>query len=358
MAPTSFVREDLRILGDAYDLQTFAFRARSGFPRKHVTLLSERARLATWLNAELPKTSAAFGWFADYHTSPLAVQAQRRGIPSAIVIGGYDAMRVPEQGHGVYSSWWRAPLARRASATASVLLPVADALVRTQNPFLAAGSQEQGLDVFAPNHAPTCTVPTGYDPDQWPLGPAERSPRVLTVGIIDSGKRVWIKGIDLVLEAARRLPEVPFEIVGVPHGDLSRLGLEAPPNVECHPPVERGALVDAYQRASVYLQLSRVEGMPNVLCEAMLCGAVPVGTEVFGIPAAIGSAGWTVPAPDVSLITERIQSALAASPPARQAARDYIAATFPLSRRRRALRGLLDGLMDGESPESVIGELA
>ncbi|MEO0557127.1 MAG: glycosyltransferase family 4 protein [Bacteroidota bacterium] len=358
MAPPSFVREDLRIFEEAYDLRTFAFRTGTGVPGKHTTLLSERARLASWLKAELPHVSAAFGWFADYHTSPLAVQARRRGIPSAIVVGGYDAMRIPEHRHGVYASRWRAPLARRAARATSVLLPVADSLVQTRNPFLPLGSQDQGLDVFVPDHAPTHTVPTGYDPDQWAMGPMVRESRVLTVAIIDSAKRVWIKGIDLVVEAARCLPNVRFDIIGVPQGDLSKVGLNPPPNVECHPPVQREALVEAYQQASVYLQLSRVEGMPNVLCEAMLCGAVPVGTDVFGIPAAIGAAGWTVAVPDVSAIVARIQSALAAPSPARHAARDHVATTFPLARRRRTLHTLMDGLMDGQPPEKVLRELA
>ena len=37
------------------------------------------------------------------------------------------------------------------------------------------------------------------------------------------------------------------------------------------------------------------EGLPNALCEAMLCECVPVGTDVQGIRTAMGDAGFYVP---------------------------------------------------------------
>src|SRR5690606_39307412 len=50
-----------------------------------------------------------------------------------------------------------------------------------------------------------------------------------------------------------------------------------PENVTIVGPRPREALPAEYGAASVYLQLSRSEGLPNVLCEAMACGCIPVG---------------------------------------------------------------------------------
>jgi len=181
---------------------------------------------------------------------------------------------------------------------------------------------------------------------------------VLTVGLFSSAEVLWRKGIDLVVEAARRLPDIPFDIVGasVPEQDLNE-AYAPPPNVAFHGPVERAELETWYQKASVYLQLSRAEGMPNVICEAMLCGAIPVGSEVFGIPAAMGDVGYVVSEPDVPSIAGAIEDALAASPAKRKEAREHIADTFTLERRRSTLQTLLDGLMDGEKIQTVLSGL-
>ena len=58
-------------------------------------------------------------------------------------------------------------------------------------------------------------------------------------------------------------------------------------NVSLLPALDRKDLVTHYNTTSIYAQLSRSEGLPNVLCEAMLCGCIPVGSPVFGIPKAV-----------------------------------------------------------------------
>ena len=46
-----------------------------------------------------------------------------------------------------------------------------------------------------------------------------------------------------------------------------------------------------YQNNKFYFQGSRLEGLPNSVCEAMLCGCIPIGSKVFGIPDIIGNTG-------------------------------------------------------------------
>ena len=358
LRPTSFVRDDLALLGERYDVRPFDFGTGAGRLGRGLALARGQARLAAWLRAEVPRAAAAFGWFADYHTLPLVEAARRRGVPSVVALGGYDAMDLPELGYGVFASRWRAPLARRVLTHASVVAPVSASLVRSTNPFLRRpGSEAQGIDRFAPGHAPAAAVPTGYDPDAWPLGPGRRAPTVLSVGMIDSDRTFRRKGLDLMVEVAREVPEAVFSIVGlqVPHAQV-RARYRPPDNVTLAGPVPRGELAALYGAASVYLQLSRAEGMPNVVCEAMLCGAVPVGSDVFGIPDAIGDAGTVVATPDPAEIAGAIRPLLAAGAEARQAARDHVAATFPRRRRAQALFGLLDGLMDGADPAALAAE--
>ena len=57
-----------------------------------------------------------------------------------------------------------------------------------------------------------------------------------------------------------------------------------PPNVEVRPKSTPQELRQAYSEAQFYFQGSRVEGLPNVFCEAMLCECIPIGRNVLVFP--------------------------------------------------------------------------
>jgi glycosyltransferase involved in cell wall biosynthesis len=136
------------------------------------------------------------------------------------------------------------------------------------------------------------------------------------------------------------MPDVQFEVIGVPaerHAPIQQT-YQPPPNVTLHTPVPRESLPAMYGRASVYAQLSRAEGQPNVLSEAMCCGCIPVGSNVFGIPETIGDTGVVVDVPEIDAITAALRRALdGATPEAREAARTRITDHFSLERRQRHL---------------------
>ncbi|OZC02001.1 glycosyltransferase family 4 protein [Rubricoccus marinus] len=353
LQPTSFVRDDLSLLAERYDVRSheFGVDVARGSLGKAAALVRGMARLSAWTAAEAATADLLYGWFADYHIWPLV--RQRRPIPLALAMGGYDAMDLPDLGYGVFASSWRGPLAKRVLGAADALFPVSGSLVRSQNTFLrASGAEAQGVAVHVPRLQTKCTVvPTGYDPDAWPLGAIDRKPSVLSVATVDSHTTFLRKGLDVLIEVARAMPDVPFQVVGMRMDEAAvRERYHPPANVEFIRALPREMLAAVYGQASVYLQLSRAEGMPNVLCEAMLCGCAPVGSNVFGIPDAIGDAGWIVDDPDPLAIAAAVREALAAPEALRRRARAHIADTFPRERRRRELFGLLDALLDGERP--------
>ena len=117
----------------------------------------------------------------------------------------------------------------------------------------------------------------------------------------------------------------------------ARIEASRPPNVELLSYRSRGDLLPLYQRAKVYCQPSLSEGLPNSLCEAMLCGCSPVGTAVGGIPAAIGETGRVVPYGDVRQMQQAIGAALQASPQPVESARARIIRKYPLAAREASL---------------------
>ena len=223
-------------------------------------------------------------------------------MPTAIFLGGYDAMRLPELNYGVFASPWRAPLARLVLRHASLLLPVDEALMASENRYATwPEARPQGVLAHVPGLVtPYAVVPTGYDAEAWPMGAPERGRTVCTVAFVDSERTLRLKGIDILFEVAQRMPEVSFNVVGVLPGihDPIARRFSVPPNVHLLPPRPRAELAAFYGAHAVYVQLSRSEGLPNVLCEAMLCGCVPVGSAVGGIPSVIGDTGCVVEVPD------------------------------------------------------------
>ena len=57
------------------------------------------------------------------------------------------------------------------------------------------------------------------------------------------------------------------------------------------PPQPHAKVLECMVQSQLYVQASISEGMPNALMEAMLCGCIPVGSNVAGIPKLIGEWG-------------------------------------------------------------------
>ncbi len=348
--PSPFVQDDLTLLTAHYDVRTFHFDAqRARSPGGMQRLLWQQYQ---WLQRELEEAALILGWFADYHMVLPVNRARRRGVPVALILGGFDCRCLKALHDGVFCSAWRAPLARYVYRHATLLLPVTAALM--EMPATAwTENRAQGVRAWVPAlTTPFRVIPTGYDPEQWPLGPARRAPIVRTVAFVDSMRVLRCKGIDLLLAAARRLPDVSFEVVGVtPEMQQAIQAQYRPsPNVHLRPPVPRDALPAIYAETSVYAQLSRAEGLPNALCEAMLCGCIPVGSPVFGIPEAIGEVGFIVEEPEAEAVAAAIRAALACGPARRQQARNRIVQRFSRERRARELITTLEALRRPQLP--------
>jgi glycosyltransferase involved in cell wall biosynthesis len=347
LSPTSFVRDDRALLEKHYDVRTFHFDA------EKITSATGLARLwmrqLQWLLRELPEADLLYGWFADHHAVLPVLLGRWLGVPTAIVLGGMDCNRLPEVGYGVWASRWRAPLVRWMCRHAAILLPVSEALMYHENAYAdPPRTLENGIRAHVPNLKTPCrAIPTGYDPADWPLGPMGRDPIVSTVALIDRERRVRVKGIDVLIEVARRCSSMTFRIVGVTNDMAAHLrrAYAPPDNVVLKPPRDRSALVEVYHETSVYAQLSRTEGLPNVVAEAMCCGCVPFGSRVGGTPELVEGVGRIVERPDPDAIAEQLRALLdEITPKRRRAARRHITENYSREHRRDRLISTLAAL--------------
>ena len=112
----------------------------------------------------------------------------------------------------------------------------------------------------------------------------------MTVANINHSRIIEIKGISLIFNLAKQVPEFKFQIIGLENKSLIET-YKKPKNVKFIKPKKDQDLRDYYSESQYYIQPSRLEGLPNALCEAMLCECIPIGNKVFGIPKAIGTTG-------------------------------------------------------------------
>ena len=165
--------------------------------------------------------------------------------------------------------------------------------------FLSEYSRQQG-EALGADPLRTAVVNIGIDCSLY--GPApEREQRVLFVGQFDVRK-----GVDDVVEAARRLPDVPFDMVGW-GGEEERLRQIAPPNLRVSHLTGEDALRPLLARASIFLLPSRGEGFPLALLQAMASGCAVVCTLPFDF------AGEHVPVGDMPALVRAV-ARLAAEP--------------------------------------------
>lgn len=272
-----------------------------------------------------------FCWFASVHSGVAVLVARLLGKQTVVVLGGADVAAEREIGYGIWLTRWKRPFVRLAIRGAHTVLVV--------DPSLGLKARQlvnyDGRNIRY--------LPTGYDGTVWyPSGQKERM--VLTVACSRNVVQARKKGIDFLCRAAAEMPDVGFAVIGVDEGVVEDAGISVPNNVTLLPAVPQEALLAHYQRAVVYCQPSRSEGLPNALCEAMLCECIPVGTAVDGIPTGIGDTGFLIPLGDVEALIGALRKALEVDSVRGRRARERIIAEFPVQRRRDGLKKVIVGL--------------
>lgn len=133
---------------------------------------------------------------------------------------------------------------------------VADRVHWAGSPWLADEVRAMGLKC---EYVPSTWVEI---PDAVPPMPAEFS----VLAHLPSASRAELYGIDHLFKAARRLPHIQFDIVGILPGER----LEAPANVTVHGRVP--SMYPFFRRASAFWRPARHDGLAFVSLEALAHG--------------------------------------------------------------------------------------
>jgi glycosyltransferase involved in cell wall biosynthesis len=318
---STFVLRDLGILEKKYRVIRFTYKGEKDLFSNILAQLS----LKFWLLRHIWTSYALYIWFADYHAF-LPVLFSKIWKKKAFVIeGGYDTVIIPEIHYGSHFSGLRSKMSSFAMKHASLNLPVCETLTPE-------------IMRWAPN-AKIQHLYTGYDSNFF-KAKGQKKKLILTVATGNSEQRIRLKGINEFINVAQKLPDYRFIIIGIGREGRNHL-INLPDNCEIFDKMNQKELLTWYQQSKIYAQFSMREGLPNVVCEAMLCECIPVGFRVGGIPVAIGNAGYIIENRSIDGAVNAIKLAMDADSKNGIIARQHIIDRFPQKAREEKLLELL-----------------
>ena len=227
------------------------------------------------------RAAGAVVWFAAPTYGAVTAAACREfGVPLLVIAGGFDVASDPDLGFGAAVAGWRLRAVRMVLESASDVWAFSGAA----RGAITAVADPRRLEVVAP------AVDTAFFRPALAGGPPRERRLVVSTCAAITPVSLRQKGVDRLVAAARRLPDVAFVVTGRLEASplVQAWAAAAPANVTFAGYVPRDALRDLYARAAVAAQLSRHEGFGVAAVEAAAMGChvvttrLPVFTEVLG----------------------------------------------------------------------------
>ena len=319
----SYIQEDLEILQRHFDVKEIQW-----------TRTRDLKRVLTVVK-HIYKTDLSFIWFAAGHAARVVALSKIFGKKTVVVASGYSVADMPEIDYGLMISPKSARKVKFVLKNADKVLAVSEF------------NKKEILKYITPENVKL--IYHGVDSDKFkPKSDKKNSEEdniVITVGGI-SKRTIKRKGIGTFVKSANYLPHVHFAVIGgcVEDSDsvesIKYLKSTAPQNVEFTGFVSDKELIEWYQKAKVYVQISAHEAFGISLAEAMLCECVPVVTNNAALPEVVGDTGFYAPYGDSKATAEAIGEALKSDKG--KEARERIKNMFPIGRRERELINIIE----------------
>lgn len=310
---STFVKADLNALSQIYDVRTFKYNSKKDILK---------------LLFEVLRTDLNYSWFVLGYTSIAVLFSKLFHKKSIAVAGGWDVVSMPEINYGAMQSSKRRRKTKFALDYADRILAVSE-------------STKREVISWSPN-SKVVTVYNGINPGFY-VPKNNKKNLVLTVGGVTWGT-VHKKGLETFVKSAKYLEGIEFVLAGK-HFDDSHKYLEsiASPNVRFTGYIFSDELLDLYQSAKVYVQVSAHESFGCSLAEAMLCECVPVVTERGALPEVVGDTGYYVDYNDPEATAQMIEKALASNkgPDARMRIKEL----YPVNKRKDEIIEIIEELL-------------
>ncbi|MCH7762933.1 MAG: glycosyltransferase family 4 protein [Candidatus Marinimicrobia bacterium] len=339
---STFVKKDFDFLNSKFTVRKFYYRHSKSLIKHFI----EQIRLFSWLSYQIWWCKSIFIWFGDYHAFLPVVFGKITHKKTIIIVGGYDAVSIPCIEFGLFykkNPAIRILLTKLAYIFANYILPVDKSLIKGTNSYIDEKILPIGIKSFIKNiKARFYIIPTGYSSKKWYKKESLSDKNtILTIGIASNIRTFVRKGFDLFFEIAKNMPQSNFVIIGLKGEMLKYAKSIATPNIKIFSIVKNNELIVHYSSAKVFCQLSMSEGLPNTLCEAMLCECIPVGSNVNGIPDAIDNCGFILMKKNIDEAVALAQKALNSEANLGKQARNRIIEKYSIEKRENSLLSII-----------------
>ena len=335
---TTFVKRDLDMLQEKYEVKGFEFFHQS---KIHTPLLFFRQLV--FIIRNLNGARISFCMFAGYHSFLPALFSKIFKKPFVIILGGTDSVLIPSLNYGILRKGLIGRFARWSYQMTDHFAPVHRSLISYENTYDESMPKYQGLKNLLPAiDAEFTVIHNGFDSKIfYNLHRKRISNSFLSVAFdLHKPNLFQLKGADLIIKIAPHFPDCTFTIVG-----LKEIK-NCPKNVYPKPAVAHDELLELYNSHEFYFQLSITEGFPNALCEAMLCGCIPIVSNVSSMPEIIDDAGFILKKREEDKLCLLIKEKVLYCQKERLSlmASSRITSHYPLIKRRTAFDKLIENL--------------
>lgn len=327
----TFVRKDIELLAKHYDIVEFGFPSHPKWKTPFFLI-----KQFFFLVYFFPKVDATICMFAGYHTFFPTLFTKLFKVPTSIILAGFDCYSFPSINYGIFNQGILKRFAQFSCNNATNLVVVHESMIDTPYTYDKADFPRQGLKYFMPKlDKKIIPMYYGYETNRFFNKGEKRIPNsFITISIDISGSTFYRKGIDLILKAAEKLPDYKFTIIG----KTADIQFFISSNVEILPPVPYTEVNNYLNQYEFYFQLSMAEGFPNALCEAMMSGCIPIGSDVFSIPYIIEDTGFVLPQRDINQLVALCNEVVTSNKELlSMKASERIITNFPVSRREKEL---------------------
>ena len=346
---SSFIRGDEELLSKHFEVSTLLLEQAKG---NRVYFKNMLKMCWVLLSKGLSGKFIFVCWFADYHSALMTFFARITGNKSVIFIGGQETVCYPELGKGVYRNKFRGWFVGYSLRNATQVIANHQSLIYHENKYYNAENPHiDGVKHYVKGFkTPVDVVYNGVDPTKFVRDPQilKQQNLVLTVGTMSHLGDFQNKGFDMFIQVAARRPQWQFVLIGLYKSYLDwveeNYAVSKIPNLKIIPSFcPQDILNENYNKAQVFVQCSITEGMPNTLSEAMLLECIPVGSNINGIPDAIGKTGVVVQHRNVEEVEAAIEKALQMNTSAD--ARQRVIDLFSFQKREKLLVEIFEKLL-------------